>query len=384
MSTAPTAPTSDIRDARRVQTLVIGAGQTGLATAYHLSRAGHECLVVHENDRVGDQWRQRYDSLRLNTPAGRDGLPGMPFPAPPHSFPTGRQMGDYLEAYVRANGIEVAHRARVQRVDRLPEGGYQVTCSGMVVHADQVVVATGGEHHPRVPGVASRLDPGIRQIHSGRYHGPSQLLPGPVLVVGASQSGADLALECVQAGHETWLSGTVKGEIPVDIESRRARLAVPVLFFVATHVLTERTPVGRAMRPRIRAGGTPLIRVKRHHLDEAGVHRVESRTTGVVGGRPQLADGTVLDVANVLWCTGFEQSFSFIHPPVVGEDGWPRDRGGIVPESPGLYFVGLLFQRGFYSMLIGGAGRDAKHIAKHILAADARRPARRPAVPAAA
>ncbi|MGV1007614.1 MAG: flavin-containing monooxygenase [Dermatophilaceae bacterium] len=375
MSSAPTTHADGIRDGRRVKTLVIGAGQTGLATAYYLTRAGHDCLVVDEHGRVGDQWRRRYDSLRLNTPAGRDALPGMPFPAPRHSFPTGREMGDYLEAYVRAHAIDVAHRTSVQRVERLPGGGYRVSCSTMVVDADQVVVATGGEHHPRVPGFASLLDPGIRQVHSGRYHGPSQLLPGPVLVVGASQSGADLALECAQAGHETWLSGTVKGEIPVDIDSRRARLAVPVLFFVATHVLTERTPIGRSMRPRIRAGGTPLIRVKRRHLDQAGVHRVESRTTGVLDGRPQLADGTVLEVANVLWCTGFEQDFSFIHPSVVDEGGWPRDEGGVVPDSPGLYFVGLLFQRGFYSMLIGGAGRDAKHIATHILAADAKRPA---------
>ena len=80
-----------------------------------------------------------------------------------------------------------------------------------------------------------------------------------------------------------------------------------------------------------------------------------------------LADGTVLDVANVVWCTGFRQEFSFIRPSVVGEDGWPRDEGGVVPELPGLYFVGLLFQRGFYSMLIGGAHRDARFIADRIL-----------------
>jgi putative flavoprotein involved in K+ transport len=98
------------------------------------------------------------------------------------------------------------------------------------------------------------------------------------------------------------------------------------------------------------------------------VHRVESRTEGALGGKPQLADGQVLDVTNVVWCTGFRQEFGFIHPSVTGPDGWPTDNGGIVEESPGLYFMGLLFQRGFYSMLIGGAGRDAAHIAKAIRA----------------
>jgi len=107
--------------------------------------------------------------------------------------------------------------------------------------------------------------------------------------------------------------------------------------------------------------------VKRAHLDEAGVTRVESRTTAVSDGRPCLEDGTVLDVANVLWCTGFRQDFAFIHPSVTGPDGWPPDRGGVVPDSPGLYFMGLLFQRGFYSMLVGGAGRDAAYIARHIV-----------------
>jgi putative flavoprotein involved in K+ transport len=365
IDTGPSIETTG--DGQHVPTVVIGAGQTGLATAYHLGSAGHDCLVVHADARVGDQWRQhRYESLRLNTPAQWDGLPGTPFPAPRGSFPTGAQMADYLESYVERHGIDVRHRTGVTRVERTDDG-YVVTHRNGVIRADNVVVATGGEHHPRVPEVASQLDPGIRQLHSSDYRNPSQLLPGPVLVVGAGQSGADLALEVVRAGHPTWLSGKVKGEIPIDIEGRRARVAGPVLWFIANHVLTLRTPIGRKAQPAIRAGGAPLLRVKRAHLDEAGVTRVESRTTAVSDGRPCLEDGTMLDVANVLWCTGFRQDFAFIHPSVTGPDGWPTDRGGVVPDSPGLYFMGLLFQRGFYSMLVGGAGRDAAYIARHIV-----------------
>jgi putative flavoprotein involved in K+ transport len=352
---------------RRVATVVIGAGQAGLATAYHLGRAGQECLVVHGDARVGDQWRHRYDSLRLNTPAVRDGLPGTPFPAPPYSSPTGREMGDYLERYVEQHGIDVRHSTEVTRVDRLGDGTYLVTSSDGPLHCDNIVVATGGERHPRVPDVSSLLDPGIRQLHSSDYRNPGQLLPGPALVVGCGQSGADIALELAGAGHQVWLSGKASGEVPVRPGTRRARLVFPILWFVANHVVTTRTPLGRRAQPAIRAGGAPLVRVKRADLDAAGVHRVESRTTGAVEGRPLLDDGTVLEVANVVWCTGFRQEFSFIHPSVTGEDGWPRDKGGVVPDSPGLYFMGLLFQRGFYSMLIGGAGRDAKYIARHIV-----------------
>jgi putative flavoprotein involved in K+ transport len=275
-------------------------------------------------------------------------------------------MGDLLEAYAARYDIDVRHDTHVTRVERVGDA-FVVTTDRGAFDAESVVVATGGEHHPRIPDLARSLDPSIRQLHSSGYHNPSQLLPGPVLVVGAGQSGADIALEAHRAGHETWLSGKPPGEIPVDIESRKARLGLMVLFFLWTHVFTMKTPIGRRMRPEIRSGGAPLVRVKLADLVEAGVHHLEARTTGVQDGKPQLADGTVLDVANVVWCTGFRQDFSFIHPSVVAEDGWPRDEGGVVPEMPGLYFMGLLFQRGFYSMLIGGAGRDARYIADHVL-----------------
>ncbi len=188
-------------------------------------------------------------------------------------------------------------------------------------------------------------------------------------MVGVGQSGADIALELAQAGREVYTSGALPQEIPVDIDSVRGRIAFGVLWFAWNHVLTQRTPPGRRVKAAVRGGkAAPLVRVKRRHLDEAGVHRNDARATGAVDGKPLLADGTVLDVANVVWCTGYRQDFSFIHPTVVGEDGWPRDAGGVMGELPGLYFMGLLFQRGFYSMLVGGAGRDARHIAGHILA----------------
>jgi putative flavoprotein involved in K+ transport len=364
--TGATHATKAPEDFERIETVVIGAGQAGLSTAYELGKAGRSCLVLDEHQRVGDQWRGRYPSLRLNTPAQYDGLPGMKFPAPKHSFPTGREMADYLEAYVDRFEIDVRGGAHVTSVDRLDDGHYLVTAGGSTYLAENVVVATGGEHHPHLPDVARQLDPGIRQVHSHDWKGPETLLPGAVLVVGAGQSGSDIALECARAGRETWLSGKPPREIPVDIEGRRARVGLPVIWFLWNHVLTIRTPMGRKAQPQVRNGAAPLLRVKTADLDAAGVHRVESRTEEAADGRPQLADGQVLDVANIVWCTGFRQEFGFIHPSVTGPDGWPTDNGGIVEDSPGLYFMGLLFQRGFYSMLIGGAGRDAAFIVKAI------------------
>ncbi|HLM06190.1 MAG TPA: NAD(P)-binding domain-containing protein [Blastococcus sp.] len=364
--------TQQQQEPERLATVVIGAGQTGLATAYFLGRAGVPCVVLDEHQRVGDQWRHRYDSLLLNTPAQYDGLPGLPFPAPRGSFPTGAEMGDHLERYVATMGLTVRCGVGVRAVERRPDGRYLLTTTSGDLLADDVVVACGAETTPRVPAFAAELDPGIRQLHSSGYHGPAQLLPGPVLVVGGGQSGADIALEIVRSGHETWLSGRAMPEVPVPFGSRRMRMGLPVLWFMANHVLTVRTPMGRRMQPAVRQGGAPLLRVRRADLAAAGVHLTEERTVGVDDGRPVLADGTVLDVANVVWCTGFRQDFGLVQPDVTGEDGYPRGAGGIVEDLPGLYYVGLLFQTAFSSMLIGGAGRDARRVAAHI-AARARR-----------
>jgi putative flavoprotein involved in K+ transport len=348
-------------------TVVIGAGQAGLALGYHLARRGQSFVILDENDRVGDGWRRRYDSLRLYSPAKYDGLPGSRFPATPYEFPTGRQVADYLEGYAASQQLPLRNRVFVEEVRKTPEG-FVVLAGDQQFEAAQVVVATGGQHLPYTPDFAAELDPGIRQIHSSDYRDPSQLLPRGVLVVGASHSGADLAHEIATAGHPTLLCGPSRGEIPFDIESRAARQILKVMWFAANHVLTVRTPLGRKMQPEVRDHGGPLLRVKTAHLAAAGVERVEARMTGVKDGLPVLADGRLLDVANVIWCTGFRRDFSWIDGQVLGADGWPAQDRGVSTTCPGLYFLGLLFQYSFASMLTGGAGRDAEYVAFHIAA----------------
>jgi putative flavoprotein involved in K+ transport len=266
-----------------------------------------------------------------------------------------------------------------------PGGSYLLMAGRRRFTAEQVVVATGGQRVPSIPSFAGQLDPGIRQLHSSDYRNPSQLLPGDVLVVGASHSGADIALE-VAVEHPTWLSGQVHGQVPFDIEGRPARQILRLLWFAANHILTVRTPVGRKMRSQVRGHGGPLLRVKLPHLRAAGVEWVGARTAGVRDGLPMLDDGRALEVRNVIWCTGFRPDFGWIHLPVTGEDEWPRQERGVAASAPGLYFAGLLFQYAFSSMLVGGVGRDAEYVAKQIAR---RRPGTarrspRPAGPAAA
>jgi putative flavoprotein involved in K+ transport len=354
---------------RHVDTVIIGAGQAGLSVGYHLARLGRSFVILDEHQRTGDCWRERYDSLRLYTPAKYNGLPGMRFPAPPHSFPSGGQMADYLETYAARMDLPVLAGVRVDGVWPADGGRdeYIVTAGQRRFIAAQVVVATGGQQIPSTPPFADQLDPGIRQLHSSDYRKPSQLLPGAVLVVGASHSGADLALE-VAPEHKTWLSGPVNGQLPLDLEGRPARQIMPLLWFAANHVLTMKTPLGRKMQPEVRAHGGPLLRVKLPHLRAAGVEYVSARTAGVRDGLPVLDDGRAIDVTNVIWCTGFGRDFSWLHLPVIGADGWPRQERGVVTEAPGLYFLGLLFQYAFGSMFVGGVRRDADYVARHIAA----------------
>jgi len=362
----------------RHEAVVIGAGQAGLAAGYHLARRGIDFTVLEAGGRVGDVWRERYDSLLLYSPARYNALPGLPFPLGRSAFPTGRQMADYLEAYADHHGLPVETGVRINRVRALNEagdGGYAISAGDRRYQANQVIVATGAFQRTHVPDFASRLDPGIRQLHSADYRGPHQLADGPVLVVGLSHSGADIAYEVANAGHRTIVSGKAHGQLPFSVDSRRARVAWPVLRFLAWNVLTLSTPIGRKMAPKVRAGGGPLLRVRRGDLRAAGVTLHEARTIDVdVRGRPVLADGTALDVANVVWCTGFRPDYGWIELPVFGEDGWPKERRGVVDAQPGLYFLGIPFLYSFTSMLVLGAGRDAAHVVDRLAARAADRP----------
>ncbi|WP_103381815.1 flavin-containing monooxygenase [Pseudonocardia dioxanivorans] len=351
---------------QHIEALIIGAGQAGLATGWQLRRRGREFLIVDGNDRVGDNWRQQWDTLTLYTPVRYNGLPGLPFPGEPWSYPGKDDVADYLEQYALHADLPVRTKTRVDRLEARDGGGFVAHLGAETITCDNVVVATGTfGRTPDVPAFAQELDPAIRQLHSSRYRRPAQLAAGPTLVVGASHSGCDVALE-VAADRPTILVGRDCGQIPLEWNSRRIRLAFPVLLFVWRHVLTRRTPMGRKEMHEERKHGGPMLRVKRHHLAARGVERIEGRVTGVVDGKPQLDDGRVLDVANVVWCTGFRQVFDWIDLPVFGEDGWPAEYRGVVEAAPGLFFCGLSFQYAFSSMILPGVGRDAGYVARAI------------------
>jgi len=350
-----------------VEVVVIGGGQAGLSVGYHLARRGLRFVILDANQRIGDTWRKRWDSLRLFSPASLDGLDGMPFPGPRHRFPTKDEMADYLEAYAARFRLPIRTGARVETLTRQGDH-YLVRAGGLVIEADQVVVAMSSYQKARLPAFADQLRPEIVQLHGVDYKKPDQLREGPVLVVGAGNSGAEIALD-LASRRRVWLSGRKVGEVPFNLDGLWARLFLVwfVMRVVFHRILTVRTPMGRKARPAMISKGGPLVRQKEARLVGAGIVRVP-RVVGVVGGLPQLDDGRVLDVANVVWTTGFHPGLSWIDLPIFAPDGEPEHQGGLVPKAPGLYFVGLHFLYSFSSTMIHGVGRDAARIVRAVAA----------------
>jgi putative flavoprotein involved in K+ transport len=351
------------RDPEFFETVIIGGGQAGLTAGYYLSKQDRSFVILDANERIGDAWRNRWDSLRLFTPACFSSLPGLRLPAPAWSFVTKDGLADYLEGYAERFELPVRTGISVDRLSKV-NGRFVVSAGELRFEAENVVVATGAHQIPKVPAFAPELDPRIVQLHSSDYRNPAQLQEGDVLLVGAGNSGAELAVD-LSPTHRCWLAGPKTGEIPVRHGTLPARFGFRVFRFLGHRVLRVDTPIGRKLGPKLIAHGDPLIRTKLKDLVAAGVEHVP-RVVGVRDGLPVLEDDRVLEVSNVVWCTGFRTDFRWIDLPVFGEDGQPLHYRGVVESEPGLYFLGLVFLYSLSSDVLPSRGRDAEHIAKHI------------------
>lgn len=364
-------------DDNSYDTIVIGAGQAGLAAGHHLAKRGKPFLILDSADRVGGTWANRWDSLRLFTPASHDSLPGLELGGG-YTFPTRNELLDYLERYVEEFQLPVRLGVRVDGLFR--EGDrFRVTAGAEVFDADNVILATGVHRSPRVPSFASELGDDIRQLHSAEYRNPAQLQPGTVLIVGAGNSGAEIGVEVART-HPVLLAGRNVGQLPIDTRNWQGKLMFPLIWWTWEHVLTEKTKPGRKVQAGMLQGhGDPLIRLKERDLVEAGITRT-ARIAGVCEGRPQTEDGDVLDVANVIWASGFKADFAWIELPGLDSSGHLDSERGAVKGQPGLYVLGQDFQYMFNSHTVGGVGKDAAYVVQHLDRQGADRAAARSAV----
>jgi putative flavoprotein involved in K+ transport len=282
----------------------------------------------------------------------------MPFPAPPSHLPDKDEVADYLERYAERFDLPVRANTRVGALAWDGER-YVVRAGGRRFEAEHVIVATGPFQQPRIPDVAARLAPEIHQLHSSRYRSPFDLPDGPALVVGAGNSGAQIAQELARF-RKVWLAGRDTGHLPRRVLGRDL---FDWLWPVMTR-LTMDTRLGRRARDRARRGGDALIGIPERALAAAGVVRL-GRVTEERGGLPVCGDG-VVQPRVVVWCTGFGPDYGWIQLPVLDGHGYPRHRRGVATDVPGLYFVGLRFQHRASSALVGGVGRDAAYVAGQV------------------
>lgn len=340
--------------------IVIGAGQAGLSAGYHLAQRGQSFLILEAAEQAGGSWQNRWDSVHVFTPNIRNGLPGMEFPGG-YGFASAEEMVGYLRSYAARFELPVRTGTKVDGLFR--EGDrWRVTAGAEAFDTRTVVLATGMHRVPRLPAFAAELTEGIVSFHSASYRNPGQLQPGPVLIVGAGNTGADLAVE-LAATHDVLLAGRNVGQLPIEIRGWQGRALFPLLWWVWEHLLTERTPMGRKARAKVRKGHSePLIRLKEKDLRSAGVRRLP-RIAGIVNGLPQTEDGEVLEIANLIWATGFRPGFEWLDLPGLDASAHLPTQRGSVDGQPGLYVLGQEFQYMFNSHTIGGVGKDAAHVA---------------------
>jgi putative flavoprotein involved in K+ transport len=337
---------------------IIGAGQAGLAMARELASRSRDFLVLDRAERVGQSWRDRWDSLRLFTPSEHDGLPGLSFPDERGTFPT----KDDMAAYLVVAAADVVERLRLGcnvRVSERHGEAWRVETETGAVNARCVVVATGAHDRPKVPDLAGRLAPEIRQLHSSEYRNPTSVRDGTVIVVGAGASGTQIAIELAPT-RPVFLAGRPTPEIPPVL----LRHAGGLYWRFLNTVLTRSTPIGRRVAAGFHDRGAPLIGVGSKQVNAAGVRRLP-RLSSVRDGRPYTPEAPAAgqSVATVIWATGYHPEFGWIPDLPCDSAGWPVHERGVVTAIPGLYLLGLPFQYALTSGLIGGVGRDARYLA---------------------
>ena len=341
--------------------IVVGGGQAGLALGYHLAKQDRDFTILEAASEPAAAWRERWDSLKLFTSARYDGLPGMDFPGDPDRYPTRDEVADYLTEYARRFELPVELNSRVRAVRRQGDR-YVVELEDRTYEARQVVIATGPFQAPLVPRLAQDLGDGVAQMHSTAYRSPESIPEGRVLVVGGGNTGFQIAQE-LSASREVHLSiGSRQMPLPQRILGR------DLFWFLEKTGLIRKTVdsrMGRRMSEReTLIGSTPRRMRSRYGVELHG------RAVSASGSTVRFDDGTQVDVAGVVWATGFRVDHSWIDVPVFDAGGrLIHERG--VTRAPGLYFIGMYWQHTRGSALLGWVKDDAEYLAEKIEASRA-------------
>ncbi|MGY4828531.1 NAD(P)-binding domain-containing protein [Sphaerotilaceae bacterium SBD11-9] len=358
--TKNTISQADVYDA-----VVIGAGQAGLATGFHLQQAGRRFVILDANDSAGGSWPHYYQSLRLFSPARFSSLPGMPFPGNPNAYPSRDETIDYLKRYAARFALPVLAGHRVTKVERRDDGLFEVHAGDRVLCSRSVVAASGSFQQPRTPVLPGQDRFQGEQLHSLSYREPQAFTGKRVVVVGAANSGVQIAAELARVAHVSiaarrppslirqrmlgadvhfwwWLFGLDTAET----KTRRAAL------FKALHSKTGPAVLDAGVYGQALASGKPDVRPM----------FIEFTTDGVV-----WPDGTRESIDAVIYATGFSANLDYVEPlGALDPNGLPKQRRGISATVPGLYYMGLSYQRTYASATLRGVGPDAEVVVSHL------------------
>ncbi|WP_374719766.1 flavin-containing monooxygenase [Parageobacillus toebii] len=342
-----------------VDVLVIGAGQAGVAMGYYLKQNNILFVIVGKEDRIGDVWRNRYDSLVLFTPRWFSSLPGMALMGDQNGYPTKDEIADYLEDYAQKYELPVHLNTEVISLHK-ENGTFKVTTNNGNYVAEKVVVATGPFQKPYIPPFADNLSDKVYQVHTSRYLNPSQLQEGAVLVVGAGNSGAQIAVE-LSKNREVYLSvGHKMKFFPLEIMGKS-------IFWWFKKLGLLNANINGLLGYFISKQDDPIFGKELKYLIQEGKIKVKPRTESISEDIIYFADNSQIQVQNVIWATGFYSDYSWIQiPNVLDHRGRPLHQRGVTSVK-GLYFLGLPWQYRRGSALIGGVGDDAEYLINDIL-----------------
>ena len=407
----------------KIETAVIGAGQAGLTMSWFLAQAGKEHLVLERSESGGGSWRERWDNFRLVTPNWMASFPGYEYDGSDRDgFMTRDEIDARVARYAEHARAPVVHDTEVRRLAQRAGGGFRLETTQGELEADEVVVATGSFHTPRIPAIASEMPARVAQLHSREYRNERSLPPGNVLVVGSAQSGCQIAEELAEAGRTVHISVGSAWRAPRryrgrDIFGWLALLASRGADYGVPFPTVDKLPDARmrsAANPQLSGhggghdvnlrqmamDGTVLLgrieRVKGERLelapnlsaslahidagfeqrfrpmidkliDAAGIDAPPDDRQPLTYEPPELSSLDLDDagISTVIWATGYERDYGWIDPPIVDEYGFPRHRRG-VSEVPGLYFIGLLWQHTQASATLIGPTLDAPHLVEQM------------------
>ncbi|MFI2856269.1 flavin-containing monooxygenase [Paenibacillus sp. JSM ZJ436] len=341
-----------------VDILIIGAGQAGLAAAYHLSKTTINFLLIGQESRIGDPWRQRYDSLITFTPRAYNALPGLLLEGNPDGCSSKDEIADSLEQYARHYSFPMQLGVKVQRLERTA-AGFAVTTSQGEIQARQVIVATGPFQKPHLPPFAQQLSENIRQMHTSEYVNPSSLQQGYVLIVGAGNSGAQIAAELSMEREVHLSAGQRLKFMPLTFWGKS-------MFWWLKHSGVLRASADSPAGRWLRAKGDPIFGTEVKRALRSDAVTIKPRTVAAKQDVMLFEDGTQAVYPNIIWATGFRPDYGWIKVPgVLDGEGRPLHQRGI-SSVQGLFFLGLPWQQRRDSALLGGVGRDAEYIVQWI------------------